>query len=129
MIAPGIHFVEEIGNADLLVVIGASAVLFLLVVARMAGLVREEERATARELALRQAGLALVEAVGRASVNDEVVAAAARDRRPRGQGRLVLWTSEGAEIAASNGAGALGRSPRDRRWLQAQIALRSVQVA
>ena len=106
LIAPGIHFAEEIGNTDLLVVIGASAILFLLVVLRMAGLVRQEERATARELALRHAGLALVEAVGRASVND----ADRRLGRARSSGRaakvrLVLWTHEGAQVAASNGAG------------------------
>ena len=38
--------------------------LFLLVVARMAGLVRQEERVVARERALRHAGLALVGATG-----------------------------------------------------------------
>ena len=122
LIAPGIHFVEELGSPDLLVVIGASAILFLLVILRMAGLVRQEERATARELALRQAGLALVEAVGRASVNDEVVASAARIVGPEAKVRLVLWTSEGAEIAASNGAGSWKVSEETTTWLQSQIA-------
>ena len=67
LIAPAIHFAQEIKNPDLLVIIGASAILFLLVVLRMAGLVRHEERATARELALRRAGFDLVAAVGRAT--------------------------------------------------------------
>ena len=49
LIAPGIRFVEEFGNADLLVVVGASAVLFLLVVLRIAGLARQAEHATVRE--------------------------------------------------------------------------------
>ena len=128
LIAPGIHFVEAIGNADLLVVIGASAILFLLVVFRMAGLIREEERATARELALRQAGLALVEAVGRASVNDEVVAAAARIVGSEAKVRLALWTSDGAEIAASNGAGRWKVSHETAGWLRTQFA-RGEQVA
>ena len=123
LIAPGIHFVEEIGNADLLVVIGASAILFLLVVFRMAGLIREEERATARELALKQAGLALVEAVGRASVNEEVVAAAARIVGPGAKVRLALWTSDGAEIGASNDAGRWNVSQETASWLQTHIAL------
>ncbi len=124
LIAPGIHFVEELGNTDLLVVIGASAILFLLVVLRMAGLVRQEERATARELALRHAGLALVEAVGRASVNDEVAASAAQIVGPSAKVRLVLWSLEGAQVAASNGAGSWDISPEAAKWLQAQLGMR-----
>ncbi len=120
LIAPGIHFVEELGNTDLLVVIGASAILFLLVVLRMAGLVRQEERATARELALRHAGLALVESVGRASVNDEVAASAAQIVGALSKVRLVLWTEEGAQVAASNGAGSWDLSPDASEWIQAQ---------
>ena len=120
LIAPGIHFVEELGNTDLLVVIGASAILFLLVVLRMAGLVRQEERATARELALRHAGLALVESVGRASVNDEVAASAAQIVGASSKVRLVLWTEEGAQVAASNGAGSWDLSPDASEWIQAQ---------
>ncbi len=120
LIAPGIHFAEELGNTDLLVVIGASAILFLLVVLRMAGLVRQEERATARELALRHAGLALVEAVGRASVNDEVAASTAQIVGPTAKVRLVLWAPEGAQVAASNGAGRWEISPDATDWVQAQ---------
>src|ERR671923_2753754 len=56
LIAPGIRVAQQFHNPDVLVVVVASAVLFLLVVARMAGLVRQEERAATRELALRQAG-------------------------------------------------------------------------
>jgi diguanylate cyclase (GGDEF)-like protein/PAS domain S-box-containing protein len=120
LIAPGIHFVEELGNTDLLVVIGASAILFLLVVLRMAGLVRQEERATARELALRHAGLALVESVGRASVNDEVAASAAQIVGASSKVRLVLWTTDGAQVAASNGAGSWDLSSDAADWIQAQ---------
>ena len=86
LIAPGIHFAQDIGSIDLLVVISASAGLFLLVVARMAGLVRQEERAASRESSLRQAGVVLVAAGGRENVNDAVVAAAARARWTDGQG-------------------------------------------
>ena len=56
LIAPGVRFYQAIGDPDRLVLIVASAVLFLLVVSRMAGLVRQEERTTARELALRDRG-------------------------------------------------------------------------
>src|SRR5205823_7536980 len=49
LIAPGIRFAQELGNPDVLVLIIASAILFLLVVARMAGLVRQEGRVVSRE--------------------------------------------------------------------------------
>ena len=42
LIAPSIRFAQSLGNPDVLVLIVASAVLFLLVVTRMAGLVRQE---------------------------------------------------------------------------------------
>ncbi len=129
LIAPGIHFAEELKNADLLVVIGASAVLFLLVVLRMAGLVRQEERATARELALRHAGLALVEAVGRAGVHDEVAASAAKIVGPSAKIRLVLWTPDGARVVASNGAGCWDLAPDAADWIRAQRDVREHVVA
>ena len=64
LIAPGIRFAQELGNPDVLVVIAGSAVLFLLVVARMAGLVRQEAHVVSRERALRGAGIDLVAAAG-----------------------------------------------------------------
>ena len=60
------------GDMDLIVIIGASAVLFGLVVARMAGLVRQQERSVARERTLTGAGAALVAATSR----DEIARAA-----------------------------------------------------
>ena len=69
LIAPGVRFYQELGNPDTLVLIVASGLLFLLVVTRMAGLVRQEQRAAARELALRGAGVELVAAAGREQVN------------------------------------------------------------
>ena len=59
----------------MLVLIFASALLFLLVVARMVGLVRQEERATSREAALRAAGVDLVAAAGREQVNEAAISA------------------------------------------------------
>ena len=50
---------------DLPVLIGASAALFLLVVVRIAGLVRKQEQSAVRERALRGAGTALVTATNR----------------------------------------------------------------
>jgi diguanylate cyclase (GGDEF)-like protein/PAS domain S-box-containing protein len=67
LIAPAVEAVHVIdkGDMDLIVIIGASAVLFGLVVARMAGLVRQQERSVTRERTLTGAGVALVAATSR----------------------------------------------------------------
>jgi diguanylate cyclase (GGDEF)-like protein/PAS domain S-box-containing protein len=74
LIAPAVEAVHVIksGDMDLIVIIAASAVLFGLVVARMAGLVRQQERSVARERTLTGAGAALVAATSR----DEIARAA-----------------------------------------------------
>ena len=89
LIAPGVRFYQAIDDPDVLVLIVASALLFLLVVARMVGLVRQEERAAARELALRRAGVELVAAGGREQVNEAAISAVLRARRRAGDVRLV----------------------------------------
>ena len=102
LIAPGIRFVQDFRNHDELVVLGAAALLFLLVVVRMAGLVHQEERATARELALRRAGVDLVAAAGQ----DQVYAAALS--AVRGllgidvEVRMTLLRNDGAAVVASS---------------------------
>jgi diguanylate cyclase (GGDEF)-like protein/PAS domain S-box-containing protein len=70
LIAPAVEAVHvlEKGDMDLIVIIGASAVLFGLVVLRMAGLVRQQERSVARERALSGAGAALVAATSREEI-------------------------------------------------------------
>ncbi len=75
LIAPAILFFTEAqnGNIDVLVVIGASVVLFGLVVARMAGLVRQQERSVARERVLSNAGAALAAATGREEIQQAVL--------------------------------------------------------
>src|SRR5947209_6488735 len=80
LIAPGIRFAQELGNPDVLVLIIASAFLFLLVVARMAGLVRQEGRVVSRERALRGAGIDLVAAASHDQVYKEIGRAACRER-------------------------------------------------
>jgi diguanylate cyclase (GGDEF)-like protein/PAS domain S-box-containing protein len=72
LIAPGVRFAQELDSPAVLVVIAASAVLFLLVVARMVGLVREEERAAT----LRSAGLELVGAASREHIHAAATKAA-----------------------------------------------------
>jgi diguanylate cyclase (GGDEF)-like protein/PAS domain S-box-containing protein len=67
LLAPIVMMVQHLRGetGDLPVLIGASTVLFLLVVMRIAGLVRKQEQSATRERALRGAGTALVTATNR----------------------------------------------------------------
>ena len=78
LIAPSIRFFQSIQNTDVLVLIVASAVLFLLVVTRMAGLVRQEERIVSRERTLRVAGAELVGAAGHDQIYEAAIAGVQR---------------------------------------------------
>jgi diguanylate cyclase (GGDEF)-like protein/PAS domain S-box-containing protein len=118
LIAPGIRFVQAIGNPDLLVLISASAVLFLLVVARMAGLVRQEARAFSRERALRGAGAELVAAAGQEQISAAAIAAVHRLLPEEPPVRLVLISGQDAVVGASSGDAAgvrVGAATRD--WI------------
>jgi diguanylate cyclase (GGDEF)-like protein/PAS domain S-box-containing protein len=118
LIAPAIRFVQEIGNPDVLVVIVGSAVLFLLVVARMAGLVRQEARVVSRERALRTAGIELVAAAGHAQVAAAAIGAVHRLLDAEPPVRVVLVEGASAVVeASSDGAtgGRVGEGTRD--WL------------
>jgi diguanylate cyclase (GGDEF)-like protein/PAS domain S-box-containing protein len=103
LIAPGVRAWQSFGDTDRLVLIFASAVLFLLVVARMVGLVRQEERAAARELALRRAGVDLVAAPGREQVHEAAISAVAALWEHPVSVRFVLVGREGSQVAASSG--------------------------
>ena len=74
LVAPAIELTGDVRRADFdsVLIVGASAVAFLLVIARVVGLVRQNERTAARERALRLASVALVKAT-----------TADRDRRGR----------------------------------------------
>jgi diguanylate cyclase (GGDEF)-like protein/PAS domain S-box-containing protein len=102
LIAPAIRFAQSLGNADVLVLIVASAVLFLLVVARMAGLVRQEERIVARERTLRVAGAELVGAAGYRQIYEAAIVGV---RQLLGQDpcvHLALLRPTGPAVAASS---------------------------
>ena len=86
--------------------IAASIGLFLLVVARMAVLVVQQERSVERERALREAGAALVGAAGRADIG---AAGAVRDPDA---GRLRLL---GAPVPALGRAAGADRAGAERR--------------
>ncbi len=75
LVAPVISLVHDFqrGDIDMIVVTIASITLFGLVVVRMAGLVRQQERSLSRERMLSTAGAALVGAASRAEIHDVAV--------------------------------------------------------
>jgi diguanylate cyclase (GGDEF)-like protein/PAS domain S-box-containing protein len=118
LIAPGIRLAQSFGNPDVLVLIVASALLFLLVVVRMAGLVRQEARVVSRERALRGAGVELVAAAGHDQVATAAISAVHRLLGAEPPVRLVLISQNQAVVeASSDGAtgGLVGDGTRD--WL------------
>ena len=82
LLAPSVMMIQHLRNAteDLPVLIGAAGVLFLLVVMRIAGLVRKQEQSAIRERALRGAGTALVTATNREGIYEATLQAAHRSR-------------------------------------------------
>ena len=123
LVAPGIRAWQSWGDTDKLVLIFASAILFLLVVLRMAGLVRQEARAAARELALRAAGVDLVAAAGREQVNRAAVSAVQSLVDQNVRARLVLYEPDGAFVASSTEAEeGWAVSKEVRRWLRESVS-------
>ena len=102
LIAPSIRFAQSVGNPDVLVLIVASAVLFLLVVTRMAGLVRQEERIVSRERTLRAAGAELVGAAGSEQINNAAIAGVQRLLSKDTCVHLALLQEGAAVVAASS---------------------------
>jgi diguanylate cyclase (GGDEF)-like protein/PAS domain S-box-containing protein len=77
IVAPLLALVRSEALSDELIVVNLAAiVLFCLVVLRIAGLVRAQERSVARERILRGAGEALVAATDRQTIHDAAVSAA-----------------------------------------------------
>ncbi len=119
LIAPSIRAWQSWGDTDKLVLISASAVLFLLVVTRMAGLVRQEEHAATRELALQRVGVDLVAAAGPEQVNEAAISAVRALVEGPVAVRLVLLRSGGAVVAASSDEeGDWAVSHEVHRWLR-----------
>jgi diguanylate cyclase (GGDEF)-like protein/PAS domain S-box-containing protein len=120
LIAPGIRFAQAIHDPDVLVLVVGSALLFLLVVSRMAGLVRQEARVVSRERALRGAGAELVAAAGHQQVAAAAISAVHRLLGAEPPVRLVLVSDDEAVVEASSD-GAVGGRVGDgtREWLRA----------
>jgi diguanylate cyclase (GGDEF)-like protein/PAS domain S-box-containing protein len=129
LIAPVVEATQELrrGDFDLLVIIAASVLLFGLVVLRMAGLVRQQERSVARERTLSAAGASLVAATGR----DEIYRAALKAVRAlfdHGAAARLCLVEDGhlsvvaAEGAVGSAAGAWRLSPAAAAELLAEPA-------
>ena len=122
LIAPAIRFAQSLGNADVLVLIVASAVLFLLVVARMVGLVRQEERIVARERTLRVAGAELVGAAGYHQIYEAAIVGV---RQLLGQDpcvHLALLRPTGPAVAASSQGCEWPLTESTFAWLQGRAS-------
>jgi len=119
LIAPGIRFAQAIHDPDVLVLVVGSALLFLLVVSRMAGLVRQEARVVSRERALRGAGAELVAAAGHEQVAAAAISAVHRLLGAEPPVRLVLVSGDEAVVAASSDGAVGGRvGEGTREWLR-----------
>jgi diguanylate cyclase (GGDEF)-like protein/PAS domain S-box-containing protein len=79
LVAPVLEYLNARSrhDPDLVFIIGASVVLFALVVGRMAGLIRQRERAAARERSLNATGERLVAATSLADIAAAALSAAA----------------------------------------------------
>jgi diguanylate cyclase (GGDEF)-like protein/PAS domain S-box-containing protein len=95
-------------NWDLLFVIGFSLVLFCLVMTRMAGLVRQRERAAARERALSAAGGLLVAATAPREIVIATLQAVADFGDEKIEARLCRLEADHASVVAIDERGALG---------------------
>jgi diguanylate cyclase (GGDEF)-like protein/PAS domain S-box-containing protein len=110
LIAPGVMLIQlgRADDVDMPVLIGASVMLFVLVVLRMAGLVRRQELSTLREKALRNAGAALVTATNRESIYTATLQAARALVGDDGGLRLLVATDDDADlfqvVASAGGA-------------------------
>ena len=118
LISPSIRFFQSIDNADVLVLIVASAVLFLLVVTRMAGLVRQEERIVDRERTLRSAGVDLVGAAGREQIYEAAISGVRRLLGDESPVRLALVGEEGPAVVGSSDEHTWSLSETTFDWLR-----------
>jgi len=114
LVAPIVHLIQEATGqpVDIAVLIGASIALFLLVVARMAGLVHKQQQSAVRERALREAGAALVTATNRDGVYSATLEAV-RTLAGRSTAVWVLVASDSPReftVVTAHGGGAVGGS-------------------
>jgi diguanylate cyclase (GGDEF)-like protein/PAS domain S-box-containing protein len=106
LVAPVIGLIHDLdtGDIDYLVVRVASLTLFGLVIVRMAGLVRQQDRSLERERALSRAGTELVAATTRAEIDQVAVRTAAALASPGAAVALVRAAESGALRVDAAGA-------------------------
>ena len=130
LVAPVIGIVHDlhVGDHDFAVVRAASILLFGLVVSRMAGLVRQQERSLERERMLSAAGADLVAATSREEI-DEVALTAARAMAGSGPCRANVLCAAGFDAhllgAARRGARGGGRQAARRGAWPSSICRRT----
>jgi diguanylate cyclase (GGDEF)-like protein/PAS domain S-box-containing protein len=109
LIAPILELTRTIPshNWDAVVLIGVSMILFCLVVGRMAGLVRQREKAAARERALSAAGGLLVGATDRNEIVIAALQAVVELGGDQVDARLCRITGESVRVLAIDDRGAL----------------------
>ncbi len=102
LIAPGIEIAREVrrGDVDLIATISVSAVLFALVVVRMAGLIRQRERSIARERILAAAAAEIVAATSREQIYDAALGAVPSLVDELTVGRLCFIDDELVDVVA-----------------------------
>jgi len=126
LVAPAIELINAVGarDTDMIVIIGASAFLFALVVARMAGLVRQQERSVERERVLGAAGAALVAATSR----EEIVRAALHSIGPllQGPGIALLCQRDERTLSVTSGRADLPDAPLSEATTRDLLELASV---
>jgi diguanylate cyclase (GGDEF)-like protein/PAS domain S-box-containing protein len=103
LIAPAVELIHVVDkrDMDLVVIIGASVVLFGLVVMRMAGLVRQQERSVSRERALSAAGAALVAATSRDEIARAALDAIGSLAGPDAESVLCLVEDDALQVVAA----------------------------
>jgi diguanylate cyclase (GGDEF)-like protein/PAS domain S-box-containing protein len=109
LIAPALELAKvlPLHNWDLLAVIVASVVMFSLVVGRMAGLVRQRERAAARERSLTAAGGLLVAATAPLEIMTAALQAIAELGEGQVDARLCWISSDHARVTTIDAQGEL----------------------
>ena len=108
LVAPAVALVHDIqrGDLDMAVVTSASIILFGLVVVRMAGLVRQQERSLDRERLLSSAGAALVGAATSRTAIEGVAVESARSIAGGATTALLFGPGDGARMQLLAAAGA-----------------------
>jgi diguanylate cyclase (GGDEF)-like protein/PAS domain S-box-containing protein len=123
LMVPAVQAVQLLrGEAvELPVMIAGSAILFVLVVARMAGLLREQERSADRERGLREAGGALVAASTREEIYEAALDAMLALAEGERHAMLALFTDSGKLCIVASQKSRSARTLEDWILLESEV--------